>query len=60
MAEVRNSVIVGPVHLTLQKPHAVVELISHIVGLVGGHAAGLDKGRVVAADLGNIAVLSLA
>lgn len=60
MAEVRDAVVGIPVHLTLKKPHTVVELLRHIQGLVGGEVSRPHEGRVVASHHGDVAVFAVA
>lgn len=60
MAEVRDAVVGIPVHLTLEKPHAVVELLRHIQGLVGGEVSRPHERRVVASHHGDVAVFAVA
>lgn len=60
MTEVRDCVVGRPVHLSLQEAYAIIQLVCHVQGLVGSYATFLDEGRVVATDLGDVAVFALA
>ena len=58
MAEVRFGTTGRPLNLGLQEANAVVELCGDIVLLVGGEVVGRDEWRVMASNLGDIAVLA--
>ena len=50
---IRSGVVVG---LALQHADAIVELVEHRKLLIGGCIVGLDKGRIMGSDEGDIAV----
>ena len=50
---IRSGVVVG---LTLQHADAIVELVEHRKLLIGGCIVGVDKGRIMGSDEGDIAV----
>lgn len=60
VAEVRHRAVGRKLHLRLQEPHAVVQLRLDRQLLVGPRVARPHKGRVVAADLRDVAVLARA
>ena len=50
---IRSGVVVG---LALQHADAIVELVEHRKLLIGGRIVGVDKGRIMGSDEGDIAV----
>lgn len=60
VAEVRHGAVGRELHLGLQEAHAVVQLRLDVQLLVGARVAGPHKGRVVAANLRDVAELARA